>query len=292
MTTKVHKLPVPTRRGADITKFDPTKAFEIDVKSKALIECSQKVRDWNTLDVAVDTHVENLVELVAWWNQTVRSQGEARKENPDLHFLSVADAEGLSRFKQPKISKFKRNLRDIPGFKIDLRGPSYRVGLDEKDRRADLQTGEMEWYTPSTYIEKARRVLGRIDIDPASCEAAQTVVNASHFFTVGCSQTENSRSGGVRGMVGRERSEEGLEEGAGEEVNNNPDRHYYSVKAAQTLTGIKQPTVSKWGKRLEKKDPLSCLKAIPASALPTNGAKTSALRRCDVQKRIFLPQKA
>lgn len=39
------------------------------------------------------------------------------------------------------------------------------------------------WYTPSWVVEKARSVLGTIDLDPATCEAAQAVVKAAHFYT-------------------------------------------------------------------------------------------------------------
>lgn len=39
------------------------------------------------------------------------------------------------------------------------------------------------WYTPPWLIEKARTVLGAIDLDPATCEAAQAVVKAAHYYT-------------------------------------------------------------------------------------------------------------
>lgn len=39
------------------------------------------------------------------------------------------------------------------------------------------------WYTPSWLIEKARTVLGTIDLDPATCAAAQAIVKATHFYT-------------------------------------------------------------------------------------------------------------
>jgi phage N-6-adenine-methyltransferase len=45
-------------------------------------------------------------------------------------------------------------------------------------------TGDEESYTPEKYIEAARRVLGAIDLDPASNDVAQETVRAARYHTV------------------------------------------------------------------------------------------------------------
>lgn len=40
-----------------------------------------------------------------------------------------------------------------------------------------------EWGTPSNYIESARKVMGSIDVDPASNDTAQEVVCAQYYYT-------------------------------------------------------------------------------------------------------------
>lgn len=41
----------------------------------------------------------------------------------------------------------------------------------------------LEWYTPPEITYAARRVLGRIDLDPSSCALANTLVRAARYYT-------------------------------------------------------------------------------------------------------------
>ena len=45
-------------------------------------------------------------------------------------------------------------------------------------------SNSVEWYTPAKYIEAVRSVLTEIDLDPASCEEANKVVQARRYFSL------------------------------------------------------------------------------------------------------------
>jgi len=49
---------------------------------------------------------------------------------------------------------------------------------------AALPAPSIDWWTPEDFIEPAREVLGSIDLDPASCAAANEVVKATDFFDI------------------------------------------------------------------------------------------------------------
>jgi hypothetical protein len=48
-----------------------------------------------------------------------------------------------------------------------------------------VYTGDPEWYTPDEILAPVREVLGQIDVDPASCDAAQVRVQARTYYTLG-----------------------------------------------------------------------------------------------------------
>lgn len=51
-----------------------------------------------------------------------------------------------------------------------------------KGAHVSNNSGENEWYTPKSYIDSARLVMGSIDLDPASSKIANGVVKAKKFF--------------------------------------------------------------------------------------------------------------
>jgi hypothetical protein len=82
-------------------------------------------------------------------------------------------------------------LRETWAEVVDLHGEKptaaqVREVVETKRPTAALmvQSAENEWYTPARYIEHARAVLGAIDLDPASCHAANQTVRAAKFYSV------------------------------------------------------------------------------------------------------------
>lgn len=58
--------------------------------------------------------------------------------------------------------------------------------MPTKQKRAHdpcLTSNSIEWYTPDHVLDVARLVLGGIDLDPATCEAAQARVQAGRYYT-------------------------------------------------------------------------------------------------------------
>ena len=53
----------------------------------------------------------------------------------------------------------------------------------KKTNTLRYQTGSNEWYTPLDIIERARKVMGGIDLDPATSLIANRTVRATKFYT-------------------------------------------------------------------------------------------------------------
>ena len=67
----------------------------------------------------------------------------------------------------------------------------------ESSGSSHVSNSDNHWYTPSEYIESARAAMWLINLDPASSDLAQKVVNADVYFTIADDGLEQEWAGTV-----------------------------------------------------------------------------------------------
>ena len=109
-----------------------------------------------------------------------------KKEGPRGSFLEPRDkrptlaAAGIDK----KLSMRAQRLALVSAaeFRAIITDGRERIMAEGRERVQLNFTGNMEWYSPPELIERARTVMGGIDLDPASCALAQRVVKARTWF--------------------------------------------------------------------------------------------------------------
>jgi ParB family chromosome partitioning protein len=170
-----------------LAEFKPEETLEVTSVLKAAAEHAARMRDWESLEKAVDWLAKRIKTHVAWYKTNVRKAGGDRQSTKALSrtcdngFYTVEQTEKATKILKQTVARWTtRSSR--PDFEIRLYKDCWRGGFPNAER-ADLQTGEMEWFTPPEYIEAARLVMGSIDLDPASSALAQGTIRARKYFT-------------------------------------------------------------------------------------------------------------
>ena len=114
-------------------------------------------------------------EIIPYPNDTRKASEEAAGllgTNP--HYVS--DAKKLKQETPELYERVRAGEMSIPEAKREMPGASQPVEVTVFSHKS------IEYYTPSKFIEAARRVMGGIDLDPASCAEAQKTVMADAYY--------------------------------------------------------------------------------------------------------------
>jgi len=155
----------------------------VEAKIDALITIAARMQQWDLLERAVDAKIEDQAEFVRWWDDNVRHPGRPAENNAGSGLITRHDAEqhGIS---QQQVARWRKQLADDVRYRAQQILAAYRkAGLTPAENHRAEGSGENEWFTPARYVEAARRVLGTIDLDPATHPAAQQTIQASQFYT-------------------------------------------------------------------------------------------------------------
>ena len=138
------------------------------------------------LEEAVDIKIAEQVQFCAWWyaNVSVNHGGNrAKQQVSGTRYLPYREAERLTGMKQPRVSELNSRLQHPDTYRLHLLGAAYRAAMLDPKTNHRAGNANFELYTSAEWVERARQVLGEIDLDPASCEQAQETVQAKRYFT-------------------------------------------------------------------------------------------------------------
>lgn len=151
------------------------------------IEHAKRIKDWPALEEAVNQKIAELKAFLVWWGASVARAGGDRqtgKHSSRTRLMPCSEAEKITGLRQPRVSDLGKRLKKEDKYRLKLLGASYKAALlDAADNHRAEGTGENEWFTPEKYIEAARKVMGGIDLDPATHPIAQDWIKAEKFFT-------------------------------------------------------------------------------------------------------------
>jgi phage N-6-adenine-methyltransferase len=121
--------------------------------------------------------------------QIERAKAGRRKNNSSdarTHLQQALQEVGIARdtaFRWQKVAAISKS--EFEGYIVQANEAEHEIttaGLLTK-KPAVLSSANNLWFTPAPYVEAARRVLGAIDLDPASCAEANATVKAARYFT-------------------------------------------------------------------------------------------------------------
>lgn len=179
---------VAQRKSGELAKYDPKKGLARVAVAEVAEKHYARAKDVKGLEKAIRAKLEAQAEFVEWWDNHVEGSKPGRPQKNLNRSVKKKLRLGHDGLPDPMVvSRWRKKLKDPGKFEAAYEDAleRYRKLLEfEPGAHVGQNTGEYEWYTPAEYIEAARKVLGAIDLDPATTEKANEVVQAAQIFTV------------------------------------------------------------------------------------------------------------
>jgi ParB family chromosome partitioning protein len=180
---------VKVRQGS-LSLYDPDRGLKTIAVADAAEKHWRRAKDVTNLFKAIDKKITAQAEYIVWRDPYIGGRGG--KQNRGTAILPEGDPghSVAERWRKRFCTTTPDGTVIIDKIKIgrakdDAKHRAQRICEQEKDGtvRGTEGTGEFERYTPAEYIKAAKKVLGAIDLDPASSKIAQRTVKAKRYFT-------------------------------------------------------------------------------------------------------------
>ena len=176
--------------------------------SESLMAAAKRARDPEKFSEAIHENFQAKRDFSAAYRAKYPhgdGPGRGHKEKRDASTgvsLSSADFCRSYGFALRTVQRWCELLLDDDDFKAEMEAAIHKIeslflDMATGDTTGKKWTGDAESYTPDEYIKSARKVLGGIDLDPASNKLAQKVVKAKEYFTDAEDGTKQSWHGRV-----------------------------------------------------------------------------------------------
>jgi len=169
---------------AEARRVDEVK--DIRDKAMAMQEYARQARDTELLQHATEIRLRaerRAGEILA---ETQKAKPRCSNQHEE-RLRTATDPPTLAELGLTKTQSARwQQIAALPEDKFEIRVEQAKArveGVTAGSSHRTGYTGNYEWHTPSEYVEHARRVLGAIDLDPASCALAQETVRAARYFS-------------------------------------------------------------------------------------------------------------